>query len=240
MNAVPEIDFTDTLPVISEKAISNSQSFHLLFFSLTMPPSSAYNLVTLPSLTGNLNELPTMRRVEPQLIHLSDLSSTNSLSEGKLRTTLERNPSLDQSVTNCTHKPLPPVDDEDHIMMRKPSRLPVHSVLPGTVMTYPPTRSLPARHQRYSIGKSIVLEDGRCFAFEELVGKMWEDETGDRIQYVRFKCPGTMRSIAHMLITPVYLDKEDDISQSSSHSHHWCSWKESVMGCFGSGGSCSC
>ena len=107
-------------------------------------------------------------------------------------------------------------------------------------MTYPPTQSLPAQHQRYSIGKSIVLEDGRCFAFEELVGEVFEDGTGKRMQYVKFKCSGMMRSIAHALITPVYLDKEDNISQSSSHSHHWCSWKESVMGCFGSGGSCSC
>ena len=187
MNAVPEIDFTDTLPVISEKAISNSQSFHLLFFSLTMPPSSAYNLVALPSLTGKLNELPTMRRVEPQLIHLSSLSSTKSLSEEKLCTMLEHNPSLDQSITNCMHKPLPPVDDGDHIMMKKPSRLPTGPDFQRTVMTYPPTQSVPAQHQRHSLGSPIILADGRCFAFEELVGELWEDETGDQIQYARFK-----------------------------------------------------
>ena len=182
MNAVPEIDFTDTLPVISEKAISNSQSFHLLFFSLTMPPSFAYNLVALPSLTGNLNELPTMCRVEPQLIHLSGLSSTNSLSEEKLHTMLERNPSPDQSVTNCTHKPLPPVDDGDHIMMKKPSRLLTGPDYQRMVMTYPPTQSVPAQHQRYSIGSPINLADGRCFEFEELVGEMREDGTGELLR----------------------------------------------------------
>ena len=134
-----------------------------------MPPSSAYNLVALPSLTGNLNELPTMCRVEPQLIHLSGLSSTNSLSEEKLRTMLECNPSPDQSVTNCTHKPLPPVDNGDHIMMKKPLRL----------LTYPPTQSVPAQHQRYSLSSPIILADGRRFEFEELVGEMREDGTGE-------------------------------------------------------------
>ena len=204
-----------------------------------MPPSSAYDLVALPSLTSNLNELPSMRRVEPQLIHLSGLSSTKSLSEEKLRTMLERNPSPDRSVTDFMHK-LPPVDDGDHIMMKEPSRLPMGPDFRRTIMTYPPTQSVPAQHQRHSIGSPIILADGRCFAFEKLVGEVWEDETGDRIQYARFKCPGTMSSIAHTLITPVYLDKEDDVGQSSSHSHHWCSWKESVMGCLGSGGSCAC
>ena len=64
-----------------------------------MPSSAAYNLVALPSITGNLNELPTMHRVEPNLIHLSGLSSTNSLSEEKLREMLEHNPSSNHSVT---------------------------------------------------------------------------------------------------------------------------------------------
>ena len=153
---------------------------------------------------------------------------------------LEHNPSSNHSVTRHMHKPLPPVDDEDHIMMRKPSRLPVHSVLPGTVTTYPPTQSLPARHQRYSISKSIVLEDGRCFAFEELVGEVFEDGTGEQMQYARFKCPGMMCSFAHELITPVYLNMEDNASQGSPHSHHWCNWKESIMGCFALGDSCTC
>ena len=69
----------------------------------------------------------------------------------------------------------------------------------------------------------IILADGRRFEFEELVGEMREDGTGERMQYARFKCSGTMCSIAHEPITPVYLDKEDNASQGSPHSHHWCS-----------------
>ena len=121
-----------------------------------MPSSAAYNLVALPSLTGNLNELPTMCRVEPNLIHLSGLSSTNFLSKEKLQEMLEHNPSSNHSVTRHIHKPLPPVDDEDHIMMRKPLRLPVHSVLPGTVMTYPPPLS-PYLHNIRGIPSANLL-----------------------------------------------------------------------------------
>ena len=152
---------------------------------------------------------------------------------------LERNPSPDQSVTNCTHKPLPPVDDGDHIMIKKPLRLPTGPDFQRMVMTYPPTQSVPAQYQRYSIGSPIILADGRCFEFEELVGEMREDGTGERMQYARFKCSGTMCSIAHELITPVYLNKEDNASQGSPHSHHWCSWKKSIMGCFTLGDSCT-
>ena len=138
------------------------------------------------------------------------------------------------------HKPLPPVDDDKYITIKNSSRLPTGSDFPGTVMTYPPMPSVPAQHQRYSIGRSINLGDGRRFVFVEFVGDAWEDGTGDRIQYAKFKCPGAAHSFAYELITPVYLDREDDISEGSSQSHHWCNWKESVMGCFGLGGNCSC
>jgi hypothetical protein len=199
---------------------------------MSSPKLSPTHLVALPSLTKDLARLPTMRDIDPNLLHPSLSSRSRDASEAKLKDALKRNNLMSSFPSDISpHKP-PSSDSGEHIVMsrRSPGQQLSHwSVssedLPGA--SYPPTR------EDYYSGDPIILQDYTAYEFDGYVGREFTNALGRTMRYAKFKQQGQfIQKHPHLLIVPLRLEEDKD-QEGPSCFQPWFHRTMKVMGCWG-------
>ena len=149
-------------------------------FSLThvyQPPLSRPHIMTLsieltalPSLTSNLSDLPRMRDIDPNLLHVSPFSPSGAVSQAKLEAALKHTHST-PSLILPTHSNPPSSPSSDEFLMMKPT---LHA----------PDQAA----QGYRIKQPITLDDNRLYHFKEYIGESFHDRNGELMRYACFEC----------------------------------------------------
>ena len=86
--------------------------------------TSSIELTALPSLKSKLSDLPRMRNIDPNLLHISPFSPSGAASQAKLEAALKHSHSTPSLMSSTRSNPLSFPSSNEFLMMKPTLRAP--------------------------------------------------------------------------------------------------------------------